>query len=83
MPSEINKKILFKDLPYQIIFIYKDIIELKDTEKPRYKYYQNILKELLFLTEFKSEINFCWENKIDEALNDNKNSDIFYIYYKN
>ena len=43
---------LYKDFPYQSIFIYNDIIELKDIKKMKYKFYQKIFKELLYLIEF-------------------------------
>ena len=79
--QKIKNEILCKGLPYQIIFIYNDIIGLKKKEKPKYKYYQKILEDLLYLTEFKTEIAFCWEDKINEILNNNENSDIFNIFY--
>ena len=59
-----TNKDLCNKIPYQIAYIYYNVIELKDNEQPKYKYYLNILKEFLCLNQIQDNIDFCWKNKI-------------------
>lgn len=59
-----TNKVLCNKIPYQIAYIYYNVIELKENEEPKYKYYLKILKEFLFLNKTADDIKFCWENKI-------------------
>ena len=62
--QRITNKVLCNKIPYQIAYIYYNVIELKENEEPKYKYYMKILKEFLFLNQTADDIKFCWENNI-------------------
>ena len=79
--KKITHKELCKNLPYQIAYIYNEINNLKIDEKPKYKYYRQILKELIYLKEPENNIEFCWEKKIYEAYKNPKKENIMNLLY--
>ena len=72
--SIITEKELFKNIPYQFLFLYTEISKIKGNQKPNYNLYIRVIKDLVVLNEHEKEQNFCWENKLSQFFDKNKNN---------
>lgn len=69
--NKITKEELFKNIPYQILFIYLHLETIKNDETPDYNLYIKVLNDLLKLNNDENIKNFCWENKLKDILKKN------------
>ena len=68
-----SEKELFKNIPYQILFIYLHLEKINYFENPDYQLYINVLKDLIKLIGNTNINIFCWENQLKDITNINYN----------
>lgn len=70
MHNQTTEKELFKEIPYQILFSYIEIKNLKINENPDYNLYIKALEDVIKLDNNEKITDFCWEK---EFIDINKN----------
>lgn len=68
--NQTTEKELFKEIPYQILFIYTEIKKLKSNENPDYNLYIKALEDIIKLDNNEKIRDFCWEKELNDI---NKN----------
>lgn len=64
---------LFSEVPSEFYMIYNELQKLNFGDKPEYDKYENIILDLLLRNGGNIGEKFCWEPKIEQIIEKNKN----------